>query len=248
MTEEEWHGNTNLWSLWGHAIECDLLNERKRRLLALACCRRIAEHLVDPRSVRMLAAAEEFCDGRLDYESFADDTQAAFLAARELSEQMTPGAVRLAADGVKWLGVDQFKIGRAIEFANELPGYLAAVQAGLAPREFVGYETDHFWESEVYKLEQEREMMVQARLLRDIVGNPFRTQALDIDWRTSTVVSLARATYDDQDYLRLPILGDALEDAGCGDSQMLAHCRDPKQRHVKGCWLIDLFAEKPEWP
>ena len=37
---------------------------------------------------------------------------------------------------------------------------------------------------------------------------------------------------------RLPILADALEDAGCGDVDILAHLRGPGP-HVRGCWAVD---------
>src|SRR5262249_46841688 len=59
----------------------------------------------------------------------------------------------------------------------------------------------------------------------DIFGNPFRPVAFDPCWRTSDAVGLARAIYDDKAFDRLPILADALMDAGCADEQVLAHCR-----------------------
>jgi hypothetical protein len=40
----------------------------------------------------------------------------------------------------------------------------------------------------------------------------------------------------------VPILADALEDAGCTDEAILAHCRGPGP-HVQGCWLVDLIVE-----
>ena len=60
-------------------------------------------------------------------------------------------------------------------------------------------------------------------------------------WRTSDVRALARGIHHDQAFDRLPILADALQDAGCASEDVLAHCRDPKQLHVRGCWVIDLL-------
>jgi hypothetical protein len=57
------------------------------------------------------------------------------------------------------------------------------------------------------------------------------------------VVKLAQAIYDDRAFDRLPILADALEDAGCHDAGILAHCRGPGP-HVKGCWVVDLLLGK----
>jgi hypothetical protein len=85
---------------------------------------------------------------------------------------------------------------------------------------------------------------VCCRLLRDIFGNPFRPVAIDPAWVTSTVVALARGIYDDRAFDRMPILADALEDAGCDHSDILTHCRDPEAMHVRGCWAIDLVLGK----
>jgi hypothetical protein len=78
-----------------------------------------------------------------------------------------------------------------------------------------------------------------ARMLKDIVGNPFRPVALHDRWRTSDVVGLARGIYDDRAFDRLPILADALIDAGCDETAILDHCREPGP-HYRGCWVVDL--------
>ena len=83
----------------------------------------------------------------------------------------------------------------------------------------------------------------EATLLRCIVGNPFRPASLDPSWLTSTVVALAEGIYADRTFDRLPILADALEDAGCGHADILAHCRDGGP-HARGCWVVDLVLGK----
>jgi hypothetical protein len=80
-------------------------------------------------------------------------------------------------------------------------------------------------------------------LIHDLFANPFRPIALDPRWRTSDAVGLARAIYDDRAFDRLPILADALIDAGCDDEQVLAHCRSDGP-HVRGCWVVDLVLGK----
>ncbi|HVK07600.1 MAG TPA: hypothetical protein VM597_02370 [Gemmataceae bacterium] len=84
---------------------------------------------------------------------------------------------------------------------------------------------------------------VGQSLLRDIFGNPFRPVAADPAWLTSTAVSLARIIYEDRAFDRLPILADALEDAGCDNTDLLAHCRGDGP-HVRGCWAVDLVLGK----
>jgi hypothetical protein len=80
-------------------------------------------------------------------------------------------------------------------------------------------------------------------LLRDLFGNPFRPVAFVTRLCTSDVMSLARAIYDDNAFERLPILADALMDAGCEDEQVIGHCRGPGP-HVRGCWVVDLVLGK----
>ena len=82
-----------------------------------------------------------------------------------------------------------------------------------------------------------------ARVLRCIFGNPFRPATLDRAWRTPTAVALARGIYDDRAFDRLPILADALQDAGCDNEEVLNHCRGPGP-HVRGCWVVDLILGK----
>jgi hypothetical protein len=79
--------------------------------------------------------------------------------------------------------------------------------------------------------------------LRDIFGNPFRPVALDPEWRTSTAVLLARGMYESGDFSPMPILADALQDAGCDSADILDHCRGPGP-HVRGCWVVDLVLGK----
>lgn len=83
-----------------------------------------------------------------------------------------------------------------------------------------------------------------ADLLRCIFGPlPFRSITCDPSWRTSTAVALAGQFYESRDFTAMPILGDALEDAGCGDEDVLNHCRGPGV-HVRGCWVVDQLLGK----
>jgi hypothetical protein len=63
------------------------------------------------------------------------------------------------------------------------------------------------------------------------------------DWRTSTAVTLAQQMYDSRDFSAMPILADALQDAGCDNADILDHCRGPGP-HVRGCWVVDLVLGK----
>jgi hypothetical protein len=87
----------------------------------------------------------------------------------------------------------------------------------------------------------------QVALLRDIFGNPFRPSAelppTVLNWNEKTVPRIADGIYNERAFGRLPILADALIDAGCEDEALIAHCRQPVA-HVRGCWAIDLILGK----
>ncbi|HEY7428094.1 MAG TPA: hypothetical protein VH682_27925 [Gemmataceae bacterium] len=91
-----------------------------------------------------------------------------------------------------------------------------------------------------------RSMQIQSRFVRDIFGNPFRPTVIDstwLAWNDSTVVKLAQGIYEAHDFADMPILADALEEAGCADADILNHCRQPSE-HVRDCWVIDLLLGK----
>jgi hypothetical protein len=87
------------------------------------------------------------------------------------------------------------------------------------------------------------ERIGQAQLFRDIFGNPFRPATFSPEWRTDTVLALARQMYEARDFGAMPILADALQDAGCDNVDILAHCRGSGP-HVRGCWIVDLVLGK----
>ncbi len=84
------------------------------------------------------------------------------------------------------------------------------------------------------------EAAVQASLLRDVTGNPFRPVQFDAIWRTPSVVQLAQIIYEEKVFDRLPTLGRVLEEAGCHDTEILRHCRGSGP-HIRGCWVVDLI-------
>jgi hypothetical protein len=88
------------------------------------------------------------------------------------------------------------------------------------------------------------ETLFQLDLIRDIFGNPFHPVTFDPGWRTGSAVALARQMYESRDFGPMPILADALQDAGCEQPDVLAHCRDPQATHVRGCWVVDLVLGK----
>jgi hypothetical protein len=238
MTEAKWLTATDPQGMLGFVWKT---SERKMRLFAVACCRRVWRFLPDERSRRAVETAERFADGQSttkELEKAADAASAAWDADRE----------RVAADGnlaeEKWdrrsLGPPYTASAAAYNAAVPL-GWWGAAPAFLAPDEIVRFEVS---------ADSRAEGAGQCDLLRDIFGNPFRPIAINpawLNWNDGTVRRLATAVYQERelpsghlDVARMGVLADALEDAGCADLDLLAHLRGLGP-HVRGCWVIDLL-------
>jgi hypothetical protein len=130
----------------------------------------------------------------------------------------------------------------------------AAIEAALR---FPSMSGDHFmaadlacrvvcndgWYAVEWTVGNGPELPGRAGLFRDIIGNPFRPVAIDPTWLTPSVITLAGVSYDERAFDLMPILGDSLEEAGCTDTSILAHCRGTVE-HVRGCWVVDALLGK----
>jgi hypothetical protein len=90
---------------------------------------------------------------------------------------------------------------------------------------------------------QEQQQQRECAFISCVFGNPFHPTVFASAWRTVDVAALAQVAYESRDFSALPILADALEDAGCTDRTILEHCRGPDP-HVRGCWVLDLILGK----
>ena len=91
-----------------------------------------------------------------------------------------------------------------------------------------------------------RERHAQADLLREVIGNPFRPVAVEpawLTWNGGAVPKMAQAVLAEARFSDLPILADALQEAGCEEAELLGHLRGPGP-HVRGCWALDLCLGK----
>jgi hypothetical protein len=227
-------------------------SDRRLRLFAVACCRRIwhiivAEEIVwhkDEaafwrRCQDAVVLAERFADGEATEHELAAVTAyprpAMYDAdAAMFSAEMPLDPVRVADEAAEATG--QEAAGRV--YARYFPnGYSPSPEnVTLFQEADEQQEKEH---GEAVAVEKQS----QADLLGDIFGNPFRPVALDPSWLTPTVVDLAHQIYDDSAFDRLPALADALEEAGCDHAEIVAHCRGPGP-HVRGCWVVDLVLGK----
>jgi hypothetical protein len=195
--------------------------ERKLRLFACGCCRRVWDSLLDERSRNAVEAAEKFVEARTNEE-----------------RRLLPVARRAAVDAEKSLRDHASRAARATVGRSS---FVAGSHASVCAARVIAMSIEE---------RDYAERAVQAHLLRDIFGNPFHLVSLDPAWRTPVVLALAQAAYDNRilpagtlDPDRLAVLSDALEEAGCGDADILAHLRRPGQ-HVRGCWVVDAILGK----
>jgi hypothetical protein len=168
-----------------------------------------------------------------------------------LAKEQTRGVVEMAeayADGA----VVQVELARAkraalkaVERQPRLDLAVRGVTHGLPKRQAVEFPFFCLrpWRTSNYNRPTPAQGRRLAQLIRDVFGNPFRSVILDPTWLTANVAGLALAIYTDRAFDNLLILADALEEAGCNNSGILDHCRQPGD-HVRGCWLVDLILGK----
>jgi hypothetical protein len=198
-------------------------SRRRFRLFGVACCRELDRWLTHPRVGSVLAAVERYADGQIKDEALGKWNREA-------------GQMRDTCDTRK----------KRMGFLPEWIAYHAVAYVSTSNKYF-GWSVvadQILRHPEVFGDKFINELRLRFPvLLRDIYGNPFRPVTLNPAWRTLNVTALAQAIYDDRRFDDLPILGDALEDAGCTDAAILSHCRDPGP-HVRGCWVVDLLLGK----
>jgi hypothetical protein len=166
---------------------------------------------------------------------------------REVWTQLSPlgrRAVEIAEEFAEGFADSKTRITCEWRIRNSVgqstPGHNAELMAALAISETGWYAAELTVGSGQVAAAREQQ------LIRDVFGNPYRSVAIDsrwFAWQNGTIRRIAHAIYDDLDFDRMPILADALEDAGCTDQGILNHCRS-EEPHVKGCWIVDLILDK----
>jgi hypothetical protein len=228
MTEREWLECTDPAPMLEFLSE--RVTERKQRLFGVACCKRCLHLLSDERSRIAVEVAERYADGKaseaeLQYAALAS-SEAAGLGGyagddswgRNSFAAGTGSPARAAAWAATW------RHAGSIELSN------AAATASVPT-----------WG------QRKQEFSVQANLLRCIFGSllfhPVTINPAWLTWNDGTVRRIAQSIYDERAFERMPILADALTDAGCDITDILNHCRN-NGPHVRGCWVVDAVLGK----
>ena len=239
MTEEEWLECTDPQKML--ELFAGKTSERKLRLFACACCRRIESNLREKRSRWIIEVSERYADGRATRERLDSAWANADIAFQSIHLSGEGEVEQNAAQAVLGLGVNR-DVNEVMEFAAATFGAVARGNAYERIWQTHGSNNDErvAKDDAIRVVAANAERNLQAVLLRDILGNPFRPVTIDPRWLTSTVVDLAIAIYQERAFDRMPILADALMDAGCDDEEIISHCRG-EGPHVRGCWVVDLL-------
>jgi hypothetical protein len=230
MTESEWLTSTDPQSMLELLQSSGKASDRKLRLFAVSCCRRIWAFLLDSRSRESLEVSERYADGLANREQLARAWEAAMAAARVLGHPPAYAVASVTSSGDP-------------SSTTSSTAARAAGPSGIPP-----------WEVRA-TAEFQAERAIQANLLRDIFSNPFQPPPVRdptwLTWNNGLVQRLAQVAYDDRllpsgllDPTHLAVLSDALLDAGCSaDHELLAHLRGPGP-HVRGCWAVDCLTAR----
>lgn len=233
MNESEWLACADPDSLLEFLQE--KATERQLRLFACACCRRIWRVMPSECSRRAVEVSEGFADGKAGREELSAARRAILNGGgwREAIAVIVAAAPRLRAGG--FVPGDPERVAEATWRAADRA-------ADKAPKP----TSENEQRQRTWRTIFSEERTAQATLLRDICGNCFRPLTLDPSWLTPTVLALAQTAYEERelpsghlDPVRLAVLADALEDAGCTAAELLDHLRGPGP-HFRGCWATDL--------
>lgn len=218
----------------------------------------VAERHADGRaSAQELACAREGARGAVERwrqeRDEATPSAAVVLQARQAAACAASGRpARAAGRAARAAGLEEAAGVRERARARVVGAWgsgLAAVPADLVPATWQALSVPAWWavqaeEAQARKARAAREAAErrgQSELLRELLGNPFQPMALAPDWlrwHDGAVGRVARAIDEEETYEQMPVLGDALEDAGCDDREILDHLRGPGP-HVRGCWVLD---------
>ncbi len=215
MTEQEWLESTHPTDLarWVKGVR-----RRKARLFACAICRSVWDELTAAPAKEAIEVGERHADGLA---AAPELDRARNIAGRE---SMAIYALSEAIDG---------------EWQQQLLEQGAALRAAWA-----AFGPNPTFQELIWHQGSTQEL--QCLLLRDLIGNPFRPVAIDRTWLTwngGAIAKFAQSVYDNRAFSCLPMLGDALEEAGCDNLDILVHCRG-EGPHVLGCWVVDLLLGK----
>jgi hypothetical protein len=250
MTEAEWKAGNDVRSMLDHLG--DRAQGRKGLLFATYCCRRVWDRFHDARSQSVVEVAELLAEGGASQEEFlrvAESALAAWQEAMRVADRAEADALKAGAGSKN--DSEEYREARRRAWGADpgrrfCPGWgggSSLADAVSASTRGVAGDVSNMAYFAVAPADNP-ERLWQGTLLNEMFGNPFRPVGFDPGWRTSDVVALTLGMNESRDFTAMPILADALQDAGCDNEDILNHCRDASATHVRGCWVVDLVLSK----
>ena len=254
MTEADWLAGTIISSMVQFAAEH--LSTRRQRLVAAGFCRTALATFSHPDLVESLALLEQYADGLISEAGAEKARQRCRALAQQVFEEYRaskaggePNLRPYAQAEVAWAFAYAFNYSPV-----PVDEICSRVDDAATTTHAVDLHNRRHWDA--LSAATRSEHTARARLQQivwDVVGNPFRPVAFLPEWRTDTVLALARQMYEAREFSAMPILADALQDAGCDSDEVLNHCRDAggglgepvggspvlRSEHVRGCWVVD---------
>jgi hypothetical protein len=239
INEAEWLAGPHL--IWMVSFLINRSNDRRHLLFGCACCREVWDLLQYEPARKLVELCEAFVDGDIREADFK-------AAAATVSADLQPQFRGLAGSGQLSARALHAIVGAwhlaSDNFRRSQGAYAIAQETCKDARtDFTPTAGRPMNPKGGYLPPDQGQIQEKVKLLRDIFGNPFRPTAFSRSWRTATAVALARRMYESRDFSAMPILADALEDAGCDSADVLDHCRGPGP-HVRGCHVVDLLLGK----
>jgi hypothetical protein len=245
MTLEDWLACRDITEL---QFELLTFSERKLHLLTAAFLRRVWSKLPSHHSRAAVEATEKYAEGRITADALL---WARSQAAREFGEWLWAGQGRNDDHLLsEWCGCCFGCARAAYQYECRVAkqgGILDGVRSGLNDPAWVAASAAFYalqletlglrWNPEDPAWQWEWQSMFATA--REVLGEGAAPHTAWPQWRTTDVRALARGINAEKAFDRLPILADALQDAGCDDEDVLYHCRRPGG-HVRGCWVVDL--------
>ena len=263
MTEAEWLACEDPDAMLNCVQDA---SERKLRLFCVACCRHLMHLVFFPEFVGALDASEAYADGLICDAELRDAERSAGKAVSEgrpgdygyrgiefavlhAAGSWKPTGYMAPIEAAHFVATDTQRVTANYHPSRTHPPIPELRNAAGPSHEdlqefFRALEEQTTTEEAIDTRLKALEARKQTAFMRDIFGNPFRPVSFNPAWRTDTAVSLARQMYESREFGAMPILADALQDAGCEDEHILNHCRDANQPHVRGCWVCDLVLGK----
>jgi hypothetical protein len=242
MTEADWLTGTDFAAHVRFAAE--RLSPRRRRLLAAAFCRAASPLFDHPELNRALSAIEWYADGKDAAAELEKARQACRFVAMDVYERH---ARQIDAGQIGGEDAVHHEVAWAVACAASTPLTpldVANRVAGAVVQARTGAGLLTPVPSSVFDAATAEQSLAMRSIVWEVAGNPFRPAAFNLAWRTDTAIALAAPMYVGRDFGAMPILADALQDAGCDSEGVLNHCRDVSRTHVRGCWVVDLVLGK----